>query len=343
MATSLELVRNQQELSTLAQAVQNAGMDDVLRGDVSLTLFAPTDDAFAALGEATLEQLTRNPTQLAEILRLHIVPGEKGASELEQTASVTSLTNTTLTVDARNGDLRVGGAKVTQPDLRTDNGVVHLIDTLIVPERFYMQDRLKGKTVAILCTDGVEMLELTNPRQALEAAGAKTVLIAPHGGAIKAWEQTNWGPEFKVDMATTEAKDAAEKGEFDALHLPGGPLNADVLRSDDFSVYFIREYFFKQNKPVSVLCHAPWLLAEADVARGRVMTSYPCIATDLRNAGAIWINKAAVRDGNLVTGRHPADTPEFNREMIDLFATWQHSLSFDDVDHVPERYLATAS
>lgn len=183
---------------------------------------------------------------------------------------------------------------------------------------------LEGKKVAIICGNGVEMLELTEPRKALDDAGAETVLIAPAAGKIKAWNMVNWGAEFAVDMSLAEAAPIAERGEFDALHLPGGPLNSDVLRADNFAVFFISEFFLKVNKPVSVLCHAPWMLVEADVLKGRTVTSYPAIASDLRNAGAIWVNKAVVRDGNLVTGRHPADTPEFNPEMIDLFATWNH-------------------
>jgi len=129
-----------------------------------------------------------------------------------------------------------------------------------------------------------------------------------------------WAEEFPVDIALAEAAVQAEKGTFDGLHLPGGPLNSDALRGDAFAIFFIKEFFFKRGKPVSCMCHAPWLLAEADVLRGRTVTSFPVIATDLRNAGAIWVNSAAVRDGNLVTGRHPADTPEFNQAMIALFA-----------------------
>lgn len=187
-----------------------------------------------------------------------------------------------------------------------------------------MSNRLEGKTVAILCGSGVELLELTEPRKALQEAGAKTVLINPDGPApIKAWNVDQWSDEITPDMGLQpEATTAAERGTFDALHLPGGPLNADVLRGNAFAIFWIKEFFFKQHKPVSVLCHAPWLLVEADVLKGKKVTSYPVIATDLRNAGATWINAAAVRDGNLLTGRHPADTPEFNQEMIDLFATW---------------------
>ena len=183
-----------------------------------------------------------------------------------------------------------------------------------------MTKPLEGMTVAILCGTGVEKLELTEPRAALDAAGAKTVLIGPAASPIKAWNMVNWAEEFPVDMALAEAAPLAEKGAFDALHLPGGPLNADVLRADAFAIYFIKEFFFKTGKPVSCLCHAPWLLVEADVLRGRTVTSYPVIATDLRNAGATWVNGAAVRDGNLLTGRHPADTPEFNSAMIAMFA-----------------------
>jgi len=179
---------------------------------------------------------------------------------------------------------------------------------------------LEGMTVAILCGTGVEKLELTEPRAALDKAGAKTVLIAPAAGKIKAWDMVNWAEEFPVDMALAEAAPHAERGMFDALHLPGGPLNADVLRADAFAIFFIKEFFFKRGKPVSCLCHAPWLLVEADVLRGRTVTSYPVIATDLRNAGATWVNGTAVRDGNLLTGRHPADTPEFNPAMVTMFA-----------------------
>ncbi len=181
---------------------------------------------------------------------------------------------------------------------------------------------LDGKTVAILCGDGVELLELTEPRKALDDAGAKTVLIGPSSAPIKAWDMVNWSREFPVDMSLAEAAEAAERGEFDALHLPGGPLNSDVLRENSFATFFIKEFFFKVNKPVSVLCHAPWMLVEADVLAGRQMTSMPTIATDVRNAGAVWVNKAVVRDGNVVSGRHPADTHEFNPVMVNLFATW---------------------
>lgn len=185
-----------------------------------------------------------------------------------------------------------------------------------------MVGRLEGKKIAILCTHGFELLELTEPRQALDDAGAKTVLIAPAAGKIKAWDMVNWSDEFPVDMSLIEAAPMAERGEFDALHLPGGPLNSDVLRADDFAVFFVKEFFFKVNKPVSALCHAPWILVEADVLQGRTVTCFPTIASDLRNAGATWINKAVVSEGNLVTGRSPADTPEFNPKMVDLFASW---------------------
>jgi protease I len=186
-----------------------------------------------------------------------------------------------------------------------------------------MPGKLEGKKIAILCGDGVELLELTEPRKALDEAGAQTILISPEGGTIKAWDMVNWGPELKADVSLAEAATMAERGEFDALHLPGGPLNSDVLRENSFAVFFIKQFFFKQNKAVSVLCHAPWMLVEADVLKGRTVTSMPTIATDTRNAGAIWVNHAVVLDGNLITGRHPGDTHEFNPQMIDLFATWK--------------------
>lgn len=182
-----------------------------------------------------------------------------------------------------------------------------------------MANRLDGKKVAVLCTHGVELLELTEPVQGLKEAGADVTIIALDQAPIKAWNMTAWDREFEPDAALSEA---AHK-DYDALFLPGGPLNADVLRSTDLAVFFTNEYFFKRDKPVAALCHSPWVLVEADVIRGRTVTSYPAIASDLRNAGAVWVNRAAVVHGNLITGRHPADTPEFVPMMIDLFADYE--------------------
>ena len=178
---------------------------------------------------------------------------------------------------------------------------------------------IKGKKVAILCTHGVELLELTEPMEGLKEAGAETTLIGLDDAPIKAWNMTAWDRSFKPDTVLAEAAHQ----EWDALFLPGGPLNADVLRSTDLAVFFTKEYFFKRDKPVGVLCHAPWMLVEADVLHGRTVTSFAAIASDLRNAGATWVNRSAVVDGNLVTGRHPADTPEFVSMMVDLFGNYQ--------------------
>ena len=200
-----------------------------------------------------------------------------------------------------------------------------------------MTHSLEGKRVAILCTHGVELLELTEPMEGLKAAGADAKLIALDDAPIKSWNMTAWDRSFDPDTTLSEAAHQ----EWDALFLPGGPLNADVLRSTDLAVFFANEYFFKRDKPVGALCHAPWVLVEADVLRRRTVTSYAAIASDLRNAGATWVNRSAVVDGNLITGRHPADTPEFTHMMIELFATHQ-----PDKDHtsagVP-RYFTPAS
>lgn len=175
---------------------------------------------------------------------------------------------------------------------------------------------LDGKRVCVLCTHGVELLELTEPMEGLKEAGADAKLVALDEAPIKSWNMTAWDQEFTPDLALSEAAHQ----EWDALFLPGGPLNADVMRSTDLAVFFSNEYFFKRDKPVGALCHAQWVLVEADVLEGRTVTSYPAIASDLRNAGATWVNRNVVVDGNLVTGRSPADTPEFVPEMVKLFA-----------------------
>ena len=178
-----------------------------------------------------------------------------------------------------------------------------------------VERKLAGKTVAILVADAFEQVELTGPRKALEAAGARTVLVSPHGGQVRAWNLTNWGDRFDVDRPL----DQARPEQFDALLLPGGVGNPDLLRTNGEAVKFIRA-FFDAGKPVASICHGPWTLIEAGVVKGRRMTSWPSLKTDLQNAGATWENKEAVTDNNLVTSRMPADIPVFNRHMIDLFA-----------------------
>jgi len=178
---------------------------------------------------------------------------------------------------------------------------------------------LSGKRVAILATDGVELVELTEPRDALQAAGAITKVVSPKTGRIKAWQHGNWGDEITVDLPLAEAN----ADHFDALLLPGGVRNPDQLRMDKRAVQFVRD-FFTAGKPIAAICHAPWLLVEADVVRGRTVTSWPSLQTDLRNAGADWVDREVVTDEGLVTSRKPADIPAFNRKMLEEFVEGYH-------------------
>lgn len=177
------------------------------------------------------------------------------------------------------------------------------------------ESNLDGVTVAILVTDGFEQVELEKPRKALEKAGAETKIVSPSGGRVKAWDMTQWGDKFDSDVALDDAK----ADEFDALLLPGGVINPDALRIIPAAVAFVRA-FFEAGKPVAAICHGPWSVLEAGAARGKRMTSWPSLKTDLRNAGAEWVDEEVVVDGNLVTSRKPDDIPAFNREMIALFA-----------------------
>ncbi|WP_019988585.1 type 1 glutamine amidotransferase domain-containing protein [Rudanella lutea] len=177
------------------------------------------------------------------------------------------------------------------------------------------QPNLQGKKVAALFTEGFEQIEFTDPKNALEAAGAIVHVISPKGGEVKGWDDTDWGDTFDSDLPL----ESANPDDYDALLLPGGVLNPDKLRLEPEAVSFVTS-FFDNQKPVAAICHAPILLIEADVVQGKTMTSYPSIQTDLRNAGANWVDQTVVRDGNLVTSRNPDDIPAFNREMIQLFA-----------------------
>lgn len=176
-------------------------------------------------------------------------------------------------------------------------------------------ENLDGLRVAILATNGFEQSELEKPRKALEKAGATAVIVSPSGGKIKAWDHADWGSKFSSDM---DLEDAAGE-EFNALLLPGGVINPDHLRTIPEAVAFVRS-FFDAGKPVAAICHGPIMLIEADVVRGRKLTSWPSIKTDLKNAGATWVDEQVVVDGNLVTSRKPDDIPAFDREMIALFA-----------------------
>jgi len=178
---------------------------------------------------------------------------------------------------------------------------------------------LNGKKVAILVEDGFEQIELTSPKEALEKAGAKTHIISPKRDKVKGWEHTQWGQEFPVDVSI----DKANANEYDALLLPGGVMNPDKLRTSKQAVQFVRS-FFDQGKPVAAICHGPWILVEADVVNGRKVTSYTSIQTDLKNAGANWVDQEVVVDQGLVTSRKPDDLPAFNRKMVEEIAEGQH-------------------
>ncbi len=168
--------------------------------------------------------------------------------------------------------------------------------------------------VAILATDGFEQAELDAPRAALDRAGFDTKIVAPKNGAIKGMRHDKPGLARKVDLPLAKARAA----DFDALLLPGGLMNPDALRQEPKAVAFVKA-FWKARKPVAAICHGPQMLIEADVVRGRKMTSYPSVQTDLRNAGAKWVNQKVVTDRNLTTSRSPADIPAFNREIIKMF------------------------
>lgn len=178
-----------------------------------------------------------------------------------------------------------------------------------------MNEELQGKRVAILATNGFEQSELLEPKKALEAAGAKTSVISPETGIIKGWNEKDWGKSVSVDVPLS----SAQADQFDALVLPGGVMNPDKLRMNPAAVQFVKA-FAESEKPIAAICHGPWTLVEADVVRGRRLTSWPSVKTDILNAGGSWTDAEVVVDGNLVTSRKPADIPAFNREMIRMFA-----------------------
>jgi len=175
-----------------------------------------------------------------------------------------------------------------------------------------------GLKVAILATDGFEQVELTEPRKALDEAGAQTTVVSPKskGEEIRGWKFKDWGESVKVD----ESLDQARPEHYDALLLPGGVMNPDKLRMEPKAVAFVKS-FFDSKKPVAAICHGPWMIAEAGAAKGRKIASWPSIKTDLRNAGAEWVDSEAVTDGNLVSARKPDDIPAFNKAMLELFSS----------------------
>lgn len=182
-----------------------------------------------------------------------------------------------------------------------------------------MQQTLKGKRVAILATDGFEQVELTEPKKALEQAGAMTEVIAPKSGEIRGWKSKDWGDSVKVDKTLENAK----TGDYDLLLLPGGVANPDHLRMDEKAVRFVKD-FAQSGKPVAAICHGPWTLIEAGVVKGHTMTSWPSLKTDLKNAGADWVDKEVVMDGNFITSRRPDDLPAFSKKVIEEIADGKH-------------------
>ena len=183
-----------------------------------------------------------------------------------------------------------------------------------------MEKRLEGKKVAILVADGFEQIELTEPRRALEAAGAKTEIVSPADNEVQGWNHDEKADLFTVDMPLKLAR----SDDYDALLLPGGVRNPDQLRGMTRAVEFI-DGFFATGKPVAAICHAPWTLIEAEVVKGRRITSWPSLKTDLMNAGADWVDRDVVVDHGLVTSRKPADLPAFNHKMIEEFAVERRS------------------
>jgi deglycase len=183
-----------------------------------------------------------------------------------------------------------------------------------------MARRLDGKKVAILVADGFEQVEMTKPREALDEAGAETKIVSLESGKIQGMNHADKGDRFGVDLTVKNARPE----EFDALMIPGGLYNPDALRADQNALEFAR-HFFREHKPVAVICHGPQVLINADLVRGRKITSWPAIQVDMRNAGARWVDEEVVVDNGLVSSRKPDDIPAFNRKMIEEFAEGRHT------------------
>jgi len=181
------------------------------------------------------------------------------------------------------------------------------------------QSDLSGKKVAVLATDGFEQDELLSPLKALKDAHADVKVVSPADGKIKGWNHTDWGKTVPVDVPLNQAKPE----NFDALLLPGGVINPDHLRREPEAVEFVKT-FFESGKPIAAICHGPQMLIEADVVRGHKVTSFPSIKTDLKNAGAEWVDQEVVVDQGLVTSRSPDDLAAFNAKMLEEFAEGTH-------------------
>ena len=177
------------------------------------------------------------------------------------------------------------------------------------------------KKIAILATDGFEESELKSPKEAMEKEGFKVEIVSLKSGKIKSWSGGNWSAEYDVDKTV----DQVSAKQYNALVLPGGVINPDKLRINEDALVFIRD-FFKQSKPVAAICHGPWSLINADVVKGRTMTSFKSIRKDLENAGALWVDKEVVVDEAFVTSRNPDDLPAFNAKLIEEIKEGKHDL-----------------
>jgi protease I len=182
-----------------------------------------------------------------------------------------------------------------------------------------MNGRLDGKRIAILIENGFEQVEMTEPRKALDQAGARTEIVSPVQGQVNGWNMTDWGDKFPVDVPLQNA----DPNNYDALLLPGGVMNPDKLRVNPKAMDFVRA-FYDAGKPIAAICHGPWSLVEISMVQGRTLTSWPSLQTDIRNAGGNWVDREVVVDNGLVTSRKPDDIPAFNQKMIEEFAEGQH-------------------
>ena len=183
-----------------------------------------------------------------------------------------------------------------------------------------MEKKLQGKKVAILVADGFEQVELTEPKKALEEAGAITEIVSPSEPQVQGWNHDEKADSFTVDMPLKRAR----SDDYDALLLPGGVRNPDQLRTMTRAVEFI-DGFFATGKPVAAICHAPWTLIDSEKVKGRTITSWPSLRSDLLNAGARWVDREVVVDNGLITSRKPDDIPAFNKKMIEKFAEGRHA------------------
>ena len=175
-----------------------------------------------------------------------------------------------------------------------------------------MSSRLNHMRIAVLATEGFEESELKVPAATLRAAGAEVIIVSPQAESIKGWKDKNWGESIPVDLALGQAAAA----DFDALLLPGGVINPDRLRLEPKAALFVRA-FYDESKPIAAICHGPWMLIEANLVRGRRITSWPSLKTDLINAGAEWVDEAVVEDGNIITSRKPDDIPLFTEKLME--------------------------